>query len=316
MSGAVYGEGIADYIAAVQAGMKNDPPSIEPSRRRARFERYADLFKEPYPEGLQVRDHVHAASGREIPVRIYRPAGDRLLPTLVYMHGGGFVSGSIATHDSIVAQLAALAGIQVVSVHYRRAPENPFPAALEDTYEVLRWLGEDFHGLPVDTNRLLVGGDSAGANLATAAAMLSAIRGGPRPTLQLLLYPGPLDTDIDTPSYLANRHDPFLSRADLEFYIRCYLGNTSGTPDHLAMPMKAAREQLAGLPPALLLVAGLDPLRDDGRRYAAKLEQAGVEVEFREVEGAIHGFLRAAPISSLAYRERAELCGSLRRRLV
>ena len=143
MSGAVYGEGIADYIAAVQARMTNDPPSVEPSRRRARFERYADLFKEPYPEGLQIRDYVHVASGREIPVRIYRPAGDRLLPTLVYMHGGGFVSGSIATHDSIVAQLAALAGIQVVSVHYRRAPENPFPAALEDTYEVLRWLGED-----------------------------------------------------------------------------------------------------------------------------------------------------------------------------
>jgi acetyl esterase len=231
-----------------------------------------------------VRDLVMEGSG--LTLRIYRPAGDGPLPTLVYFFGGGWTLGSIETADGVCRHLANLVPCQVITVGYRLAPENPFPAAVHDCHQATQWIAAHAVELGVDVARLAVGGDSAGGNLAAATTLL-ARDSGPSLAAQLLVYPNTL-YGSDTASMRAG-DDPFLfNRTSVNWYWKHYLTDESDGTNPLASPLLAPSQ--AGLPPALVITAEFDPLRDEGEYYAEKLYAAGVPTELTRYDGMIHGF--------------------------
>lgn len=227
--------------------------------------------------------------GGVLPLRLYRPAAkdDGALPLLVYFHGGGWVLGGIDSHDGLCRRLANGSGCAVASVEYRLAPEHPFPAAIEDATAALQALSRMAASLGLDPGRIAVGGDSAGGTLAAVAALRARDEGGPRLAFQLLLYPV-CDMAMDAASHVAFAEGHLLTRATLEWFRKHYLGET-GPDDWRASPLRA--ESLAGLPPAFVLTASHDPLRDEGEAYARRLVEAGVPTTTWRVEGMLHGFL-------------------------
>lgn len=229
---------------------------------------------------------VQAGPGR-IPVRVYRP-GPGTLPVVVYLHGGGWVLGSIDTHDAACRALADTAGCVVVSVGYRRAPEHPFPAAVEDAYAATCWVAEQAGTLDVDPARLTVGGDSAGGNLAIATALLARDRDGPTIAGQLLVYPittTDLDRGVD-PDY----DGLGLARDELRWHQRAYLRTAADAASPLVSPLEAA--DLRGLPSTLILTAQCDPVRPQGELYATALRAVGVPVQLVPCPGMPHGFFQ------------------------
>jgi len=225
----------------------------------------------------------------DIPVRIHWPAGAGPFPALVFFHGGGWVVGDLDTHDVTCRSLTNQAGCVTVSVDYRLAPEHKFPAAVEDAYAATRWVADHAAELGVDPRRVAVGGASAGGNLATVVGLIVIERGGPRLAFQLLIYPV-TDAALDTPSARAITSDDYpLSRADMEWFWRQYLRDDADRANPYASPARA--KSLAGLPPALVITAEIDPLCDEGERYAAALQRAGVPARFTRYEGVTHGFV-------------------------
>jgi acetyl esterase len=228
-------------------------------------------------------EDVHAVEDFEVdgvPVRLYAPAGAADGPIVVYFHGGGWVIGSLDTHDGVGRALANRTGCRIAAVHYRLAPEHRFPAAVDDCWNVTRWAFEQ-------TSRVAVAGDSAGGNLAAVVA-LRARDAGLALAYQALVYPV-IDHRFDTASYAANAEGCGLTLAGMRWYWDQYLGDADGAhPD--ASPLRAA--SLAGVAPALVVVCGLDPLRDEGVAYAERLRASGVPAEVSEYEDMIHGFLR------------------------
>jgi acetyl esterase len=310
-----YDPGIQEYVARMRKALEEmgELGALSLSQRRARADRQAELINEPYPESLKVSDTYIVLPGREIPVRVYRPRAPGPHPAIVYLHGGSFVAGSPQGHDFITASLACNTGAQVLSVHYRRAPENPYPAPTDDAYEALSWAAREARLLDIDPQRIAVAGDSAGGNLAAACALLARDRGGPALRMQALIYPA-LDADLDTHSYLHNTQDAFLTREAMAFALESFLpSGAAATRDGYALPMRAADH--AGLPAAYLLLADHDPLLDDGTRYAEKLRAAGNAVELRIGKGMVHGFLRARRLSAAVDAEFHRLCGALRQAL-
>ncbi len=290
--------GMTEYKKLVSAvrGSGDKPRPRDPNDRRAHFEAYAEVFKEPYPESLQVLNWFVAAPGREIPIRIYRQknqAGPQ--PTIIYFHGGGYMSGSLYTHDTVVANLAANTGAQIIAVHYRRAPENPYPAAVEDGYFMLTWAERNAEKFQIDPARLALGGDSAGGGLTAALSLMARDRNGPSIAMQILLYPGPMNTDLETDSYVRVNHDAQFNKSDLEFYLKAYLSNNLDTQDPYAVPLKA--RNYAGLPPAFVHVAELDPLYDEGILWVERIKAAGGDAELRIAMNLEHSFLRAVKVS-------------------
>jgi len=228
--------------------------------------------------------------GGELPLRVYRPASARPLPALLYFFGGGWVLGTIDTADGVSRSLANSSGALVAVVGYRLAPEHPFPAAVDDCYAAVRWVAGHAEEIGADPARLVVGGDSAGGNLAAAVA-LRARADGPALAGQLLVYPN-TDQLADDRSMRA-ADDPFLfNRRSVAWYRRHYLANPDDAADPLASPLRA--ESLAGLPPALVITAEYDPLRDQGEAYAHRLADAGVQVELSRYPGMAHGFFTMA----------------------
>jgi len=241
--------------------------------------------------------HDIATEDRTIPgaagarrVRVYRPASalGGAAPGLVWFHGGGFVVGSIESLDGVCRAIASRAGVIVVSVDYRLAPEHPFPAGVEDAVAATRWVLEHGAVLGIDPRAVAVGGDSAGGNLSAVVsqALRSDVR---RPAFQLLFYPA---TDC-TRSMASHRHfreGLILTERSTEWFTQNYLPDRSCETDPRASPLFAP--DLRGLPPALVLTAGFDPLRDEGQAYAAKMRAAGVEVEHVCAEGSVHGFIQ------------------------
>ncbi|CAM3549262.1 Carboxylesterase NlhH [Bordetella sputigena] len=311
-----YDPGIQQYVDRTRKALAEmgDLGSLTLAQRRARADRQAALMNEPYPASLAVNDTYIVLPGREILVRVYRPRSDAPLPAIVYLHGGSFVAGSPQGHDFITASLAFNTGALVLSVHYRRAPENPYPAPTDDACEALTWAAREAAMLGIDADRIAIAGDSAGGNLAAACALLARDRGGPRLRMQALIYPT-LDADLDTPSYLHNTQDAFLTREAMAYALESFLPPTVGAmrDDGYALPMRAASH--AGLPPAYLLLADHDPLLDDGRRYADKLRAAGTDVEMRIGVGMIHGCLRARRLSAAVDMEFHRMCEALRKAL-
>ncbi|WP_280266371.1 alpha/beta hydrolase [Nocardia wallacei] len=222
-----------------------------------------------------------------IPVRLYRPRDTPgPLPVVMFCHGGGFVICSIDSHDRFCRTMANETGALVVSVDYRLAPEHRFPAAARDGYAVLRWIGEHAPEFGGDPGRIAVGGDSAGGNVVTVAAQLARDLGGPPIALQLLMYPM-LDPTCSSASHRDNAHGYFVTADHLRWYWEQYLGGTGGDHPHAA-PLLAAP---AGLPPAYIVTAEYDPLRDEGEDYGRHLASAGVPVETHRYDGMFHGFM-------------------------
>jgi acetyl esterase len=257
----------------------------------------------------RVEDRTIPGPAGDIPVRIYTPEGRAPLPILVYLHGGGWVIGSLETHDPICRQLANGAGCVVVSVDYRLAPEHPYPAAAEDAYAAARGVHANAASLGGDPKRIAVGGDSAGGNLSAVVSLMARDRGGPPLVHQLLVYPV-TDAPGPTASYRDNGRDYFLTTDMMQWFWNHYLGKDPGCRDAYACPLRA--RDLRGLPPALVITAELDPLRDEGEAYAARLREAGVPVTLSRYDGMIHGFFGMATILDKSRAALAEAAEALR----
>lgn len=260
-----------------------------------------------------VEDLQIPGPGGEIPVRVYTPAaplpdGESLRGALLYMHGGGFIEGSLESHDRLCRALCNGSQVVLVSVDYRLAPEHPFPAALEDCWAALCWLAENARSLGADPHRLAVAGDSAGGTLAGAIALRARDRGRPEVALQVLLYPA-TDAAMDTASYRELAEGRGLTGDAMELSWRLYLDGHPGD-DPAASPLRAA--SFAGVAPALVLTCEYDLLRDEGEQYAQRLRAAGVPVSEIRVEGMIHGFLRWRGVIDAAQGRLAEVCEGVR----
>lgn len=239
----------------------------------------------------EVVKHVENMSlplqGREIPVRIYTPEGNGPFPVLVFYHGGGWVTGSLDSHDSICRALTNLAQCKVISVDYRLAPEHKFPAAVEDAYDSLNWIARHAEELNIDVNRIAVGGDSAGGNLATVSCIIAKERKSPQVMFQLLIYPS--TGYIKEPPSIRENGEGYLLTTDLMTWFRKhYFNNENDVKKPYASPI--LYPDLSSLPPAFIATAQYDPLRDVGKEYAEKLKENGVEVEYKNYEGLIHGY--------------------------
>jgi len=266
----------------------NVPPLYTMSLTEARAADLASIRAgggEPEPVH-EVTDLTIAGPGGALPLRLYRPAGERPLPALLYFFGGGWVLGTVDTADGVSRSLANSSGALVAVAGYRLAPEHRFPAAADDCYAAVRWVAEHAEEIGADPARLAVGGDSAGGNLAAGVA-LRARADGPALAGQLLVYPN-TDQLADDPSMRA-ADDPFLfNRHSVDWYRRHYLANPGDAANPLASPLRA--QSLAGLPPALVITAEFDPLRDQGEAYARRLAREGVQVELSRYPGMAHGF--------------------------
>lgn len=280
--------------------------------QRRMYAELAKTFDYPRPDNLEVKDLT--VGPRQVPIRIFRPMsaelGQGAQPCLFYMHGGGYVFGNLDSHDSVTAEIAAKAGVTVISLDYSLAPENPHPAACEDCWSVILEVTGDAGRYGIDPRSIAVAGDSAGGNLSGAMCLKARAEGGPRIAGQILIYPG-FGLELSEPERCVTPDAPGFSRAEHDYYRRAYLGGAETTEDPLAFPL--LNDDYAGLPPAYVVVAQYDPLRDDGEVYSDRLCAAGVNSELRLGRGLIHGFLRARHMSKPAGEAFDGICGAVRR---
>jgi len=226
--------------------------------------------------------------GGDIPVRIYSQATEAALPVVVFFHGGGWTIGDVASYDTLCRKLAVATGLTVISVDYRLAPEHVFPAAAEDCFAATKWIAEHGGELGVDGSRLAVAGDSAGGNLAAVTSILARDRGGPTISFQLMIYPV-IDGTMSFPSYKENAEGYLLTADDMAWFYEQYVPPDVDRKNAMLSPLYAP--DLSGLPPALVITAEYDPLRDEGEAYADALQQAGVEARASRYDGMVHGFV-------------------------
>lgn len=292
---------IAGLIGALDAGF---PPvhTMTGAQARATIRSRFVPAADPEPVGA-VSDTSIPGPGGDIAVRIYRPVTDAAaLPVVVYAHGGGFVFCDLDSHDGLCRNLANRVGAVMVSVDYRLAPEHPWPAAADDLYAAVRWINDNADALGIDAGRIVVGGDSAGGNLAAVTALMARDRGGPGLAGQLLLYPV-IAADFGTESYRAFGRGYYNPKPALQWYWDQYVPTVAERSHPYASPLGA---DLHGLPTAVVVIAGHDPLRDEGVAYADALETAGVSVTRLSYQGGVHGFL-TMPMLDLAQRARADV---------
>jgi acetyl esterase len=266
----------------------------------------------PFEDVAAVADHRVPVAGGEITVRLYSPGGSGPRPVLVFYHGGGWVIGDLETHDGICRSLANATACAVASVDYRLAPEHRYPVAAEDSYAALQWVIANGRRLGIDATRVAVGGDSAGGNLATAVSLMARDRRTPMPAFQALIYPV-TDYNLDTPSYRENATGYVLTREAMRWFFGHYLAREEQAHEPYLSPLRAA--SLANLPPALVITAGCDPLRDEGEAYAARLRDAGVPVTLTRYPGMFHGFFRMTRLLDQARVALDEVAAALRKAL-
>ncbi len=266
-------------------GMGNLAPGTDTDPRMVRTLMDAAILPSTV-EVASVGDRTIPGPAGPIPVRVYRPAGDTPKPVIVYFHGGGWVVGSLETHDGTCRVLADRVDAVVVSVDYRLAPEYRFPSAVDDSVAAVAWVAEHATELGADPSRLVVAGDSAGGNLAAVVAQL-ARDGGPEIRSQLLIYPV-TDHEFSSVSMAVNAEGYFLTRDAMRWFYSQYLNHDAEGDDPRVSPIRAS--SLAGLPPALVITAEYDPLRDQGIAYAEAMRDAGNEVQLMSCDGQFHGF--------------------------
>jgi acetyl esterase len=296
---------IAGLIETLDSGF---PPVHTMTGAEARAAIRSRFVPNPDPEPVaHVADHRVDVTGGSVGVRVYRPDSTEPLPILVYAHGGGFVFCDLDSHDGLCRNLANLIPAVVVSVDYRLAPECRWPTAAEDVFAVTEWAAAHASGLGGDVTRVAVGGDSAGGNLAAVTALMARDRGGPAIAAQLLVYPV-IAADFDTASYQRFGRGFYNPRPALQWYWDQYVPAVEDRLHPYAAPLHG---NLAGLPPAVVVIAGHDPLRDEGIAYADALTAAGVPTTRCMFDGGIHGFM-TMPMLDLAHRARREASRSLR----
>ena len=268
-------------------------PPVQPVQPLGPHRRVNELLNLPYAEGgpemAETMNRWMMGRGRRIFCRVYRPRTDKILPTLVYLHGGGWVWMSVDTHDRICRELAEAGQVSVVSVDYTLSPEAQFPQAIEEAAAVVRHVAEHGADWGLDPRHILIGGDSAGANLALGTTLMLRDQQGPAIRGILATYPV-CDSALDTPSYQEFANGYGLTRERMAFYWNVYVPHAADRAHPYAAPLRA---DLRGLPPALILLAELDVLRSEGEALAAKLREAGVSTECETYPGLVHGFLRA-----------------------
>ncbi|CAL9645862.1 alpha/beta hydrolase [Streptomyces sp. enrichment culture] len=274
-------------------------------------ERYALLRarpETPADDEVEVRDlFIPGPGGGKLRLRVYRPDTPDVLPVVLYVHGGAYTYGSPEAEEGRSLRYARDARAVVVSVDYRLAPEHPFPAAADDAYAALVWVAANAGEVGGDPARIAVAGGSAGGNIAASTVLRARDQAGPRILFQLLTYPG-VDAGLTTDSAREFTDTPVLNRAALEWAVRYYAKDSHADP--YAFPIRAA--DLGGLPPTYIAVAEIDPLRDEGRNYAARLSAAGVTTELVQVPGAVHGFDLLFPQARVSERSLADQVRALR----
>ncbi|HXE70955.1 MAG TPA: alpha/beta hydrolase [Hyphomicrobiaceae bacterium] len=258
---------------------------------------------QPDPEPVaEVKELSAQGPAGPIPLRLYRgqPATETdAQPVVVYFHGGGWVIGDLESHDQLCRALANAVPCTVIAVDYRLAPEHKFPAAVEDAIAATRWIADNADRLKVDAKRLAVAGDSAGGNLSAVVSIAARDSGGLTPVLQVLIYPG-TDMAMQTVSISRHAEQLPLTRKGMQWFVDHYLRGPQDVHDWRASPLRAAT--LRGLPPALIITAGFDPLGDEGEAFAKALSSAGVSVDLERFEGQIHGFITMGRIVADARR--------------
>ena len=267
------------------------------------------------PQIGSVKDVTAQGPHGAIPLRVYRPAGvadGTRVPAYLFFHGGGWVIGDVNTHDVLCRQLTAASGASVISVDYRLAPEHKFPAAVDDAWAATRWVVAHASELGVDARRVAVAGDSAGGNLAAVVARMARDAGGPAIALQVLIYPV-TDVGAESKSYGDFAEGYMLTRDGMRWFTNHYLKSPGDAQDWRVSPLRAA--SLARLPPALVITAGFDPLRDEGAAYAGRLTDAGVQVDYINYGGMIHGFMPMGKLISTGNRAISHVAASLRQAL-
>ena len=304
---------LIDLMAAANRPAWN---TLSPQDARAQYLALRPAAQGPRPAEVKVVDRTIPGPAGELPVRIYRPTSapaDSKLPALVYAHGGGWVFGNLESHDVLCAQLAIEAGIVVFHIDYRLAPEARFPGAFDDVVAGVKWVAANGGSVGIDTSRLAIGGDSAGGNLAAAVSIWARDNGGPKLRQQLLAYPV-TDAVARSESYRRYEDGYGLNAVTMEWFFDHYTPEKATRGDWRVSPIRAA--SLAGLPPALVVTAGYDPLRDEGRAYAFRLHQEGTQADLVEFGGMLHGFL-SSPMLLHGARRGTTLCAAaLREALV
>jgi acetyl esterase len=283
-----------DASAVFKAFQEAGRPAYEtlsPAEARE-FYLQARVVTNPEPPELEsVKDLTIPSPAGPIPARIYTPRklrkADGLAPCLVFFHGGGWVIGDLESHDVVCRKLADEGALFVVSVDYRLAPEHKFPAAVDDAIAATKWIAENARQLGIDASRLTVGGDSAGGNLAAVVTIAARDGNGPRIAGQVLIYPA-IDFAMTHPSHSEPETSILLTHSVIRWFCDHYLNGAADVHDWRASPARA--NTLIGLPPAYVLTAGADPLRDEGDEYAHRLKEAGVPVTYRHFPGQFHGF--------------------------
>lgn len=261
----------------------------------------------------QVHNRTIPGPAGEIPVRIYRPTPDNaLLPVVLYFHGGGWVLGNLDTHDNICRSLAKHTPCVVIAVDYRLAPEHKYPAALEDAEASLLWMTANAQELAIDTSRIAVAGDSAGGNITAALTLLARDKGYPPLAAQALIYPVTDYYTVDHDSYTTIKEGYGLTAQDMRWFWDQYLSTPDEGEQAYAAPLRA--QDLSHLPPALVLVAEYDPLRDEGQKYAQRLQGAGVPTKFIYLKGLIHSFFRMNGVFSHALEHQRNVAAWLHTR--
>jgi acetyl esterase len=298
-----------EALLARMAAAGNPPLQRQsvPQARRLHAASAATLNGPPVPVAATDDRTIPGPAG-DLRVRVYTPHGEPPFPIVVWFHGGGWVVGSLDTYDTVCRRLSAAVPAVVVAVDYRLAPEHRYPAAVEDSYAATVWASRNAAELGGSQHRLAVAGDSAGGNLAAVVALGARDRGGPAIGFQLLVYPI-TDAAMDTASYREKADGYYLTAAGMRWYWDHYLGGADGTaPD--ASPLRAAF--VGGLPPALVITAEHDPLRDEGEAYAARLQAAGVPATVSRYPATVHGFFRWHAVTPAADAATQEAAAALR----
>jgi len=274
-------------VALALKMMPERKEGLSVEEQRTQMDKMMAPYNKANPIEKVVNQHI-PTDGFDIPIRIYANHSDKNLPVLLFFHGGGWVIGNINTHDGICRQLAKVAKVVIVSVDYRLAPEHPYPTPLMDCYAALEWVYENAAKIGGNPKKIAVGGDSAGGNLAAAVCLKAKAENGPKISYQALVYPVTDLSKLTTVSYQNFATKFFLTKDMMAKYINYYIADTATRLEGYASPLLAP--DVSDLPPALVITAGFDPLRDEGEAYGERLKAAGVPTTITRYKGTIHGF--------------------------
>lgn len=265
---------------------------------RARLNKESTKSSKPPIPFSNIKNITIDINYEKIPVRIYTPEDNGMFPIIIYSHGGSWIAGNLDTHDNVCRKLSRNTKAIVISVDYRLAPENPFPAALDDVYNVLQWANKNAKNINGDEKHIAIAGDSAGGNLSAATCLMARDKNGPKVTCQVLIYPSTNIYELNTQSWSDFSNDFNISKDEMEKYISLYVPQKEDRKNPYVSPLLS--EKFNQLPDALVITAEIDPLRDEGEAYYNKLNEAGIKSEIARFNGVTHGFITMDKITNKA----------------